>query len=114
MGLFDFLKARKGATKGNQALAQAWTSAGVELRFATALATADLDSFLSLVDRSSAEETILAAFVGQLISEERCSLSTDKVLLPWAEVYRMLADPDTRISAHRGRHFRLIVDGISA
>ena len=25
-----------------------------------------------------------------------------------------IEDPDVRISAHRGRHFRLIVDGISA
>jgi HJR/Mrr/RecB family endonuclease len=98
MGLFDFLKGRKGAARGNQALAQQWTPAGVELKFAKRLEAPDLDSFLGLVDRSSAEETILAAFVGQLISEERCSLESDRVVLPWAELYRMISDREQSAS----------------
>lgn len=91
MSLFDFIRQRFGASpEDSRVLVREWTDAGVAVRFATPLSEPSVDALLSTTDKASAEETFLAAYLAQLVIEERAALSTSSVTLPWPLVYELL------------------------
>ena len=94
MGLFDFLKKRLGTAPEVRVLARRWTQDGVFVQFALALTEPTVDSLLSATDQASAEDTFLAAYLGQLVSEGKCTLSTEGATLPWSVVYELMASAD--------------------
>jgi HJR/Mrr/RecB family endonuclease len=95
MGLFDFIKQRLGAGDATvRALTRHWTAEGVALRFACPLPEATVEALLAATDQSTAEETCLAAYVGQLAVAERCAITKTGVTLSWALVYELMASPE--------------------
>lgn len=64
------------------------------MRFASALAEPTVDALLSSTDRASAEETILAAHLAQLVEEKRAALNGTGVSLPWDVVYELKDSPE--------------------
>lgn len=95
MGLFDFIRQRiGGSSEPARALVREWTNDGVFVRFASALTEPTVDGLLSSTDNASAEETFLAAYLAQLVVEERALLTTRGVTLPWKTVYELLESPE--------------------
>jgi hypothetical protein len=66
----------------------------VRVRFAAPLAEASVDALLAATDKASADETFLAAYLAQLVGEERAELTTAAVTLPWKAVYELRADTE--------------------
>lgn len=95
MGLFDFFKQRFGGNgEPAGALIRQWTDDGVVLRFAKPLPQPTVDALLAATEHSSADETFLAAYLSQLLVEERCSISTSGVTLSWPLIYELLGSPE--------------------
>jgi HJR/Mrr/RecB family endonuclease len=96
MGLFDFIRQRfAGASTGEyRTLLREWTDDGIFVRFTSPIAEPTVDALLSATDKASAEETFLAAYLGQLVGEEQASLTMEGVTLPWALIYELLASDE--------------------
>jgi HJR/Mrr/RecB family endonuclease/superfamily II DNA or RNA helicase len=95
MGLFDSLLRRLGGTNGAANVhAREWTDDGVAIHFAQPLPEATVDALLASTDNTSAEETFLSAYLSQLVVEERCALTVDGVMLPWALIYELKVSPE--------------------
>src|SRR5690606_28953088 len=83
-------KLRRGGQGARGACA--WLEDGVAVRYPRPLTEATVDSLLDSADKASAEETFLVAYLSQLVSEGRCHLEVDRVMLPWQLVYDLLRD----------------------
>lgn len=91
MSLFDFIRQRLGAgPEDSRALVREWTDSGVHVRFTSTLAEPTVDALLSSTDKATAEETFLAAYLAQLVVEERATLTTNGVTILWGVVYELL------------------------
>lgn len=95
MGLRDFFL-RTPATRSSAAstLVRRWTEDGASIRFSQPLAEPTVDALLASTANASAEDTFLAAYLSQLVVEERCSLTVDGVTLPWELIYELMASPE--------------------
>lgn len=95
MGLFDFIRGRReSAATARRVLTREWSDAGVHVRFAAPHPEASVDALLAATDKASADETFLAAYLAQLVGEERAGLSTAGVTLPWGAVYELRAEAE--------------------
>ena len=95
MGLFDSIMKKLGAqTAPREALARQWTDAGIFIRFAVQLEEASVEALLAAADKSGPSETFLAAYLSQLVVEERCALDTTGVTISWPVVYELLSSPE--------------------
>lgn len=95
MGLFDFIRQRlSGGSESERVLRRLWAEEGVVIQFKRPIPKATVDAFLEATDNSSADETVLAAYLGQLLVEERCSITTSGVTLPWPLVFELLRSPE--------------------
>ncbi len=95
MGLFEFIKQKlTSGAAAPRVLERAWTQAGVHVRFAKSLSEPTVDALLASTDHASPEDTFLAAYLGQLISAERCELSRDGLTIPWAVAYELSASAE--------------------
>ena len=91
---------RSGSENGGTAtvLTRTCTEQGVEIQFAENLEDTSYESWLAATKNSSRHEAYLAAYLSQLIIEGRCELSTGSLVLPWGDVYALLATPEHRAS----------------
>lgn len=95
MGLFDLFKKKLGAGVTNQdALERQWTDDGVILRFRKPLPEVTVDALMDATKDSPPAETFLAAYLSQLVVEERCTLSPEDVTISWPVVYDLLSSAD--------------------
>lgn len=95
MGLFDFIKQRLSANEDSERiLRRLWSDEGVVIQFTRPFETATVDALLAATDHASAEETILTAYLSQLLVEERCLITTSGVTLPWPLVFELLSSPE--------------------
>jgi len=90
MRLFNLFRRRTAGASATQVLSRKWTTDGVFVQFATALIEPTLDALLAATDTASAEETFFAAYLSQLVSEDRAHLSVSGVLIPWSVMYDLL------------------------
>lgn len=97
MGLFDFFKRTSGSTPDEPVLKTAWTQDGIHVEFAKALAEPTLEAFLAAVDHAGPSDSVLAAYLAQLITEERCKLDINGVQIAWESIYALL-----RSAEHQG------------
>ncbi|MGO4811053.1 SNF2-related protein [Cupriavidus sp. 2MCAB6] len=97
MGLFDFFKRTSGSTPDRPVLNTTWTQDGVNVVFAKPLDEPTLEALLAAVDRAGPGESVLAAYLAQLIAEEQCSLDINGVQIGWEAAYGLL-----RSAEHQG------------
>lgn len=90
MGLFDFFRRRTSSNPTVPVLSRGWSAEGVFVQFATLLPEPSLDAFLASTDATSADEAFLAAYLSQLITEDRAQVSASGVLIPWHVTYELL------------------------
>jgi HJR/Mrr/RecB family endonuclease len=86
MGLLDIFK-RKGSVGATSELKTTWSSHGVVVEFAQPLADASAEGLLTATRGVTAEDTLLVAYLAQLLVEGRCQLSDRSALIPWADVF---------------------------
>lgn len=103
MGIFDFFKkvSRLGSTapatpggSAASALALQFSAVGVALQLESPLASADLASLQEALDAASARDSVLGAYLAQLVNEGYAELTTDAITVPWAQVYELLASAE--------------------
>ncbi|WP_332747669.1 SNF2-related protein [Hydrogenophaga sp.] len=90
MSLFDLFRRLGSGSSTPAVLSRKWTHEGLFVRFAVELAEATLDALLESTDKASPEETFFAAYLSQLVGEDRASLSVNGVLVPWGVVYDLI------------------------
>jgi hypothetical protein len=66
-----------------------WTESGVCVEFGATLSEPTSESLLAAVDGASAEDSVLAAYLSQLVSEGHCELLLSGALLSWDAVYQL-------------------------
>lgn len=96
MGLFDFFR-RTVSTNNKQTLKTHWTSEGVQIEFTHPLSVATLEAFLEAIHLAGPEDSVLGAYLAQLVIEGPCLLNTQGVQIVWPEVYKLLSS-----SEHQG------------
>lgn len=103
MGIFDFFRraARQGsgptgkpAETDAPVLALQFSEAGVSLQLKTPLVRADLASFQEALDAASARDSVLGAYLCQLVNEGYAELSNESITVPWARVYELMASTE--------------------
>jgi HJR/Mrr/RecB family endonuclease len=91
-----FRRSGKGSTSsetrpGSQA---AWLEEGVRLRFDQELVQPTLEGLLDAIHGAGPQESVLGAYVAQLVSEGHCRLDTNGATIPWHVIYELLASPE--------------------
>lgn len=80
----------RGTSRSEARLAPVWKSEGIEILLPNDLTEATVPALLSVVDEMGAHDSILLAYLAQLVGEDRAHLSSSRVLIPWGEVYELL------------------------
>ena len=94
MSILSFLKRLKPSSADHSLLQREYRPEGLELRIPPRESVPSVDEFLDVFDDASAEVSVLAAYLGQLAAEGKCSLEKDRVLIPWSHVYALADDPE--------------------
>lgn len=89
MGFFDFFKRVASAKANEPTLKTIWTAEGVRVEFARDLAEPTADGLLEAIHSTGPEDTVLGAYLAQLVTEERCELDNKGALIPWKNVYEL-------------------------
>ena len=83
MGILDFFKRALGATPGEPSLKASWSAEGVRVEFAHPLNEPTTEGLLDAVHEAGPEDTVLAAYLSQLVTEGRCRLDAQGALIGW-------------------------------
>lgn len=104
MGILDMFKRALSTTNSavnNQVassakptLALQFSSEGVGLEFTHPLPLADLASLQDALESASAQDSILGAYLTQLVADGYASLSAKSVTVPWGKVYELLSSAE--------------------
>jgi len=89
MSLFDFFRRSTADQCLDPILKTAWTSEGVRIEFAARLLEPTAEGLLHAINNAGAEDTVLGAYLAQLVSEGRCKLDTTSATVPWADIYSL-------------------------
>lgn len=93
MKLFNFFK-RTTPTGDESVLKTAWTHEGVSVGFARPLPEATAEALLEALHDTGPADTILAAYLSQLATENRCKVEITALLIPWRDVYELLGSAE--------------------
>tara|TARA_R110001583_G_scaffold195553_2_gene376063 strand:- start:7078 stop:10944 length:3867 start_codon:yes stop_codon:yes gene_type:complete len=88
MSLFDFFKRSKGAA--SRTLLPSWLEKGVLFRFAKRPVELDLEGLLSHFDGASPEESLLGAYLSQLLVDGVATLGDEGLFISWGAVFELL------------------------
>lgn len=88
MGLFDFLKRGKGSA--TRTLLPSWHVEGLLFAFAHRPAELDVEEVLKQFDGASPEETLLGAYLSQLVMDGDATLGDEGLFISWGTVYELL------------------------
>lgn len=94
MGLFDFFKRKGGHGVAAAELKATWASHGVVVEFAQPLADTSAEGLLHATNGAAAEDTLLVAYLAQLLVEGRCQVSDRSALIPWRDVFSLQASAE--------------------
>jgi hypothetical protein len=95
MGIFDFFKRAKGST--TRALLPSWREEGVLFGFAERPAQLDVEGLLTHFDGASPEESLLGAYLSQLLMDGVATLDDEGLFIGWGAVFELL-----KSSEHKG------------
>lgn len=88
MGLFDFFK--RGKASAAPRLLPTWREEGVLFAFAERPAELDVEGVLNHFDGASAEESLLGAYLSQLVMDGDATLGDDGLFISWGTVFELL------------------------
>lgn len=91
MGLFDVFRRKASEGQFDSVLNTVWTKDGVEIRLSKPMEVPSLEALQDALDKAGPEESVLGAYLAQLVVEGTCELRRDSVLVPWLHVYELLA-----------------------
>src|ERR1700730_16218608 len=94
MGLFDIFRTVRANSRPTPKFSRTCTPDGIAFYFAEPLSEPSVRALNELANPDSPEDCFLVAYLAQLVIEERCSLTTSGVGLPWKLVYDLLASPE--------------------
>lgn len=89
MGILDFFKRAIGAKPDEPSLKMSWSAVGVRVEFARPLPEPTAEGLLEAVHEAGPEDTVLAAYLAQLLAEGRCHLDAQGALMAWRDVYEL-------------------------
>lgn len=87
MKFLDIFKRASSSARDEPALKTTWTPEGVRVEFARQLGEASADGLLEALDNAGPDDSVLGAYVAQLVGENRCALDTKGATIPWSDVY---------------------------
>ena len=94
MGLFDVFRRKASEGQFDSVLNTVWTKDGVEIRLSKPMEVPSLEALQDALDKAGPEESVLGAYLAQLVVEGTCELRRDSVLVPWLHVYELLAQEE--------------------
>lgn len=94
MGLFDIFRRKPSADKPSSALSTAWTTQGIEVRLEKAMAMPSLEALQDSLDNAGPDDSVLGAYLSQLVLEGECELRQESIIFPWERVYELLASEE--------------------
>lgn len=94
MGLFDIFRRKTTEEPTNSALNTAWTKDGVEIRLATPMAVPSVEALQDALDDAGPEDSVLGAYLTQLVVEGDCELRHESLLVPWSRIYELLSSEE--------------------
>ena len=89
MGILDFFKRAIGAKPDEPSLTTSWSAEEVRVAFAHPLPEPTAEGLLEAVHEAGPEDTVLAAYLAQLVAEGRCRLDAQGALMAWRDVYEL-------------------------
>ena len=100
MGLFDFFRRDGGASDAPSGSGVAWSESGVRVEFSRALQSPSVEGLLNAIQDSGPEESILGAYLAQLVAEGRCSLGPQSALISWDDIYHLQTSAEHVVAMH--------------
>jgi HJR/Mrr/RecB family endonuclease len=88
MGIFKFLK-RAALSHSSPVLKTVWSEEGIRIEFASALPEPTREALLDALSEASPEESVLGAYLVQLIFDAQCVLRQDAASIPWENIYQL-------------------------
>lgn len=89
MGIFKFLRRAASSNSTVQTLKTVWSTEGVRIEFDTPLSEPTGDALQNALSDASPEESVLGAYLVQLISDGQCVLSQEAATITWENIYQL-------------------------
>ncbi len=89
MKIVDFFTRVVGKKSGDAALKATWTSEGVRVEFTMSLSQLSAEGLLDAIQDAGPDDTVLGAYLAQLVNEGRCTLEPGGALIGWQDVYEL-------------------------
>lgn len=89
MGIFKFLKRAALSDSTSPVLKTVWSEEGIRIEFASALPEPTRDALLDALSEASPEESVLGAYLVQLIFDAQCVLRQDAASISWENIYQL-------------------------
>lgn len=96
MGFFDIFRRKLSSGTTESALNTAWTKAGIEIRLAKTMPEPSVEALQDAFEEAGPEDSVLGAYLTQLVVEGACELRQESILLPWVRVYELLGCDEHR------------------
>lgn len=89
MSIFNIFKRAVSPASAAPVLKTLWSAEGVRVEFSTPLPELTQDALLDALSAGSAEETVLGAYLAQLVSDGQCKLQQDAAVIRWEDIYQL-------------------------
>lgn len=89
MSIFNIFKRAVSATSAPPVLKTLWSTEGVRVEFSSPLPELTQDALLDALSTASAEESVLGAYLAQLVSDGHCKLLRDAAIVRWEDIYQL-------------------------
>ncbi|KLU37748.1 helicase SNF2 [Massilia sp. WF1] len=89
MSIFNIFKRAASNTSAAPVLKTLWSADGVRVEFSDPLPEPTQDALLDALSAASAEESVLGAYLAQLVSDEQCKLQRDAAIVRWEDIYQL-------------------------
>lgn len=92
MGLFDFFK--RGKSSAKPTLSPSWLAGGVLFVFSKSPTELDVEDLLKQFDGATPEESLLGAYLSQLVMEGLARFRDEGLFISWETVFGLLKNPE--------------------
>ena len=96
MGLFGFFRRVKAPQSLEPKLKTGWAGEGVFIEFSQQLPDTTTEGLLAAVHEAGPEDTVMGAYLAQLVGENRCTLDHTGALIRWHDFFELHASIEHR------------------
>ena len=93
MSFFDRFR-RVSASPDHTAFPIAWTAIGIQVGLPAPLVEATPNGLRLAIDAAPDQDLVFGAYLVQLGEEGLCDIGSEAIVVPWSQVYRLLADEE--------------------